>query len=77
MTGELPEFEEKSPQIALEELGKLKNELESGEFKLGEFLYEVEHEIISIEDEKGIQHTKPTGRTIKTITITVANRLTR
>ena len=45
MTGELPEFEEKSPQIALEELGKLKNELESGEFKLGEFLYEVEHEI--------------------------------
>lgn len=71
----LPQYKAKNPALALEAMSELAEEIKSGAFKVVELKEETLNEILELPNPGGKPFTKPTGRTIKTLTIKVSNQV--
>lgn len=74
--GELPQYKAMNSEPALEELKKAINEIESGKFKVVGNHVRTQHEVLELPNPDGKPFTKSTGKTVKTIEITLCNQVT-
>ena len=74
--GELPQYKALSPEYALDEMNKFIKEINSGEFKVVDFGSETEFEVLELPNPGGKPFTKPTGKTVKTLKVTICNQTT-
>lgn len=73
--GALPEYKAMKPEIPIKELSDLINEIKSGKFKVVDFKEEAHNEVLRLPNPGGKPITKATGKTVKTIEITVCNQV--
>lgn len=74
--GELPQYKAMNPELVLEEMRKFIKQIESGEFKVVYFKGNAQNEILELPNPDGKPFTKPTGKTVKAIEITICNQVT-
>jgi len=72
----IPPYKAIDPEFTLEQMNKVIEEIKNGEFKVVDFRFGEENEILILPNPGGKPFTKPTGRTVKTLEVKLCNQVT-